>query len=132
MLDDMEGKGKSDSSSTLRYKLEQEEKIRKHYLEKFNGDEIKAKKATMEALAKIEEQENKKNKIDERICNIGGEGRNRGAGGPHNQRPGRGKDKGISRRARVSCRHGRSRDREALHTARGRTQLRDLCGVGQA
>lgn len=26
MLDDIEGKGKSDSSSTLRYKLEQEEK----------------------------------------------------------------------------------------------------------
>ena len=65
MLDDMEGKGKSDSSSTLRYKLEQEEKIRKHYLEKFNGDEIKAKKATMEALAKIEEQENKKS-LDKR------------------------------------------------------------------
>ena len=68
MLDDMEGKGKSDSSSTLRYKLEQEEKIRKHYLEKFNGEEIKAKKATMEALAKIEEQEkiivNLKQEID--------------------------------------------------------------------
>ena len=65
MLDDIEGKGKSDSSSTLRYKLEQEEKIRKHYLEKFNGDEIKAKKATMEALAKIEEQEKKKS-LDKR------------------------------------------------------------------
>lgn len=60
MLDDIEGKGKSDSSSTLRYKLEQEEKIRKHYLEKFNGDEIKAKKATAKALERIDIEENKK------------------------------------------------------------------------
>lgn len=60
MLDDIEGKGKSDSSSTLRYKLEQEEKIRKHYLEKFNGNEIKAKKATAKALERIDIEENKK------------------------------------------------------------------------
>lgn len=60
MLDDIEGKGKSDSSSTLRYKLEQEEKIRKHYLEKFNGDELKAKKATAKALERIDIEENKK------------------------------------------------------------------------
>lgn len=60
MLDDIEGKGKSDSSSTLRYKLEQEEKIHKHYLEKFNGDEIKAKKATAKALERIDIEENKK------------------------------------------------------------------------
>lgn len=60
MLDDIEGKGKSDSSSTLRYKLEQEEKIRKHYLEKFNGDEIKTKEATAKALERIDIEENKK------------------------------------------------------------------------
>lgn len=60
MLDDIESKGKSDSSSTLRYKLEQEEKIRKHYLEKFNGDELKAKKATAKALERIDIEENKK------------------------------------------------------------------------
>lgn len=65
ILDELEKKNKSTSSSTLQYKLQQEEKIRKHYLEKFQGDEVKAKKATMDALAKIEEQENKKS-LDKR------------------------------------------------------------------
>ncbi|MGM9544278.1 MAG: hypothetical protein ACI3T9_04780 [Romboutsia timonensis] len=68
MDQEINAKNKQDSSSddlfddlsALRYKKEQERKIRKHYLEKFKGDAEAAQKATNQALERIEEQQNKK------------------------------------------------------------------------